>query len=137
MNLIAAIEPIINDQNALFWEGAANDRLVLPWCCSSEQFFWPPGPVSPFDLKASVVWKEAPRKGTLVAAVIYRRSYLKEFETIMPYAIGVLALDCGPRIQVHLRELELAQQTRPRSALYFDSLLPGGRPIPMARREPV
>jgi uncharacterized OB-fold protein len=136
MNLTPSIEPIINDQNAPFWEGALNGKLIMPWCQATEQFFWPPSPVSPFSMNAALAWKEAAPQGTLVAAVIYRRSYLKELEVIMPYAVGILALDCGPRLQVHLRDLELAVQTQPRVELYFDSLLPDGRPVPMARALP-
>jgi len=133
MNQTPAIEPIINGLNAPFWEAAERGELLLQWCEDTRRFFWPPGPVSPYSIKSPVTWKPAPATGTLRATVIYRRSYLKELEPIMPYAVGVVELDAGPRIQVHVRDLDLAGQTGQRVVIRFESLLPGGRPVPMAQ----
>lgn len=133
MQLIPALEPIINELNVTFWEGASRGELWLPLCEDTQRCFWPPAPVSPFSIAAPITWKEVAREGTLIAAVVYRRSYLQELSTLMPYAVGVVALDVGPRIQVHLRDIAIADHTPRQVEIFFDSLLPDGRPVPMAR----
>lgn len=137
MNIVPAIEPVINSLNAPFWEAAERNEFVLPWCTSTEQFFWPPGPVSPFDLDARIAWRPAERTGRLVTAVVFRRSYLKALEPIMPYAVGLVELDAGPRLQVHVRDTALAAPDRAgaRVRIEFEGLLPDSRPVPVAFEE--
>ncbi|MFI5382351.1 MAG: Zn-ribbon domain-containing OB-fold protein, partial [Tepidisphaerales bacterium] len=109
-----------------------------PWCMKTQQFFWPPGPVSPFDLATAITWRNARRSGTLVGAITYRRSFLPQLEKLMPYAIGFVALDDGPRLQVHLRNIALASpdRTDERVEIFFEPLLEGYQPVPMAQVRP-
>ena len=108
--------------------------LVLPWCDATGRFFWPPGPVSPYSLDTPVAWKAASHGGTLLAAVVFRRSYLKVLDPIMPYAVGIVELDAGPRLQVHVRDVGLAAPGRhgQRVEIRFGGLLPDSRPVPVA-----
>jgi len=135
MQLIESIEPLVNQLNAPFWEAAGRGELMLPWCAATQRFFWPPAPVSPFSTDTPMAWRRAEPRGSLLVAVTYRRSYLKALDPIMPYAIGIVELDAGPRLQVHLRDVGLAApgcQGR-RVEVYFEGLLPDSRPVPMAR----
>lgn len=129
------ITPIINKLNRPFWEAAERRELVLPWCTTSEQHFWPPGPLSPFHLHTPISWRAAKPAGALVGGIIYRRSFLPELEPLMPYGIGFVALDDGPRLQVHLRDITLAMpdKTGKRVEIFFEPMLPGYPAIPMAR----
>lgn len=135
MQLIESIEPLINRLNAPFWEAASSGELLLPWCAATQAFFWPPAPVSPFSLETPTAWRKAEQGGTLLVAVAFRRSYLKVLDPIMPYAIGIVELDAGPRLQVHVRDVGLAAPERhgQRVQVFFEGLLPGSRPVPMAR----
>ena len=135
MKHIESIEPIINNLNAPFWDAATRGELVLPWCAATRKFYWPPAPVSPFSLDTPISWRPAETGGTLQAAVTYRRSYLKVLDPIMPYSVGIVELDAGPRLQVHLRDgnLALPAQHGQRVQIYFEGLLPDSRPVPMAR----
>lgn len=90
----------VNALNAPFWKGVRANQLLLPWCPQTEQFFWPPCPFSPFDPSGPTEWREAGRQGTLVARVIFRRSFQRAFEALMPYGAALVALDCGPRLFV-------------------------------------
>lgn len=128
------LSPIINNLNRPFWEGVDRGELVMPWCARTGQYFWPPGPVSPFSINTPIAWRPARPSGTLVGGIVYRRSFLPDLETLIPYAIGFVALDDGPRLQVHLQDPELggAGNTGLRVEIYFRPLLPGWRPIPVA-----
>ncbi len=125
--------PVVSDLNRPFWDAAATGRLQLPWCPATEQHFWPPSPFSPFAAVRSE-WREAPRVGTIAAVAIYRRVFQKAFEPLMPYAVGLLALDAGPRLQVHIARVENAVAGR-RATLNFASLLAGGPKVPVADPE--
>jgi uncharacterized protein len=132
---IEQIHPIINDLNRPFWEAAGTGTLLLPYCVRTRRFFWPPGPFSPFAFPSEMCWKAAERTGVLNAIAIYRRSFQKAFEPVMPYGVGLISLTAGPRIQVHIpnpdgREAPCAGDD---VELYFAPAIAGGPKIPMAR----
>jgi uncharacterized OB-fold protein len=129
------LEPVINTLNAPFWEAARNGELVLPWCAATRRFFWPPSPRSPYSFDTRIEWRSARSRGVLVAAVAYRRSFMKSLDPVMPYAVGQVELDDGPRLLVHLRDVALAapECAGTRVHVYFDSIVGGSPKVPMAR----
>lgn len=129
------LAPVINDLNRPFWEGAERRELLLPFCRSTGRHFWPPSPRSPFDIDQLVEWRPASPAGVLLVAVVYRRSFMKSLEPVMPYAIGQVELDCGPRLLVHLRDITLTapECAGTRVEIHFDSILATGPKMPMAR----
>ncbi len=126
------IAPIVNALNAPFWTAAAEGRLLLPNCVSSGRAFWPPSPLSPFVDRAGVEWRPVSGKGTLIALAVYRRSFQKAFAPLTPYAVGLVELDSGPRLQAHLADPDAADAARPgeRVALRFRKLFETGPPVP-------
>jgi uncharacterized OB-fold protein len=94
--------PVLNALNAPFWTAAQAGRLVLPCCVQTGRLFWPPSPFSPFQTGGVVEWRPAAPEGKLLARAIYRRTFLKKFEPLMPYAIGLVELDAGPRLQAFI-----------------------------------
>jgi hypothetical protein len=129
------LTPVINQLNAPFWKAAERGELLLPWCAATGRHFWPAAPRSPYHLDTPVEWRPAPVEGVLVVAVIYRRSFMKSLEPVMPYAIGQVELDAGPRLLVHLRDIALASPERAgsRVRVFFDSILGSSPKVPMAR----
>jgi uncharacterized protein len=130
------ISPIINTLNAPFWQAAAEDRLVLPYCTATDHAFWPPSPVSPFVTAGSVEWRAAEPTGRVIATAIYRRGFHKAFTELMPYAIGLVELDCGPRLQAHIAHPDAADAPRSgdRVRIRFARIVEGGDPVPTAER---
>ena len=92
----------INTLNAPFWDGARQGKLVLPYCNLTQKSFWPPSPISPYAEKSEVSWKEVEPSGVLLARVVFRRAFVPEFAHRVPYGIGLIELDAGPRLQVHI-----------------------------------
>lgn len=125
--------PTINDLNRPFWEAAARDRLALPHCRGSAQAFWPPSPISPFT-GGDVEWREVEPYGTVLGLVVYRRSFQKAFAELMPFGIALVALDAGPRLQVHVRDPDgdAAPGTGERVAIRFRPVLTDGLALPIA-----
>ena len=128
--------PIVNALNDPFWRGAAEGRLVLPFCVQTGRAFWPPSPVSPFATGGAVEWREAASIGTMRAMVIYRRSFQEAFKSLMPYGIGLVELDAGPRLQVHVPtpDAAAAPHSGDRVGISFVRLIDHGERVPVAHR---
>lgn len=131
MTVAETADAVRNDLWAPFHEGAEAGRLTLPYCVQTERPFWPPSPVSPFVTAGAVDWRPHPPEGTLIARVTYRRGFQKAFEARLPYAVGLVELTSGLRLQVHLGEPDAPQspQAGARIRLGFARLVDGGAPV--------
>jgi uncharacterized protein len=131
------LNPAINTLNAPFWEAARAGRLVLPFCTTTGRAFWPPSPSSPYATGGAVEWRDAEPRGRLCTGVVYRRSFHKAFEALMPYAIGLVELDAGPRLQAHIPNPDSASapRTGERVALRFTRPFADGEPFLTAQKE--
>ena len=122
------IAPIINELNAPFWASAEEGRLLLPQCLTTGRSFWPPSPISPFVSGGATGWSPARGEGVLRALAIYRRVFQKVFEPLLPYGVGLIELDGGPRLQAFVPAPDDADAPKPgdRVNLSFAKLLPDG-----------
>lgn len=125
----------VNNLNRPYLEAAARNQLLLPFCTASGRAFWPPSPVSPFVTGGAVEWRAVKPQGTLRARVIYRRGFLKDFDPLMPYGIGLVELADGPRLQAHIASPDTEDAPRAGDAvrLAFEKLLDGA-PILTAQK---
>jgi uncharacterized OB-fold protein len=83
---------------APFLDGLRERRLVLRRCEDCTRFRHPPGPVCPHCGSASHAPAEVSGYGTIHSWIRYHRSYLPEFDPLMPYVIALVALEEGVRI---------------------------------------
>jgi uncharacterized OB-fold protein len=124
--------PLRNALNAPFWAAAERGVLALPHCLASGRAFWPPSPLSPHVTAGAVAWRETEPVGVLRSLVVYRRVFLKAFEAVTPFGVGLLELDAGPRLLVHVPHPD--DPTSPavgeRAILYFAPITDGGPPVP-------
>lgn len=130
--------PIANDLWQPWFEGAADDRLVLPHCQTTQRAFWPPSLVSPFVTGGEVQWHEVRPMGLLTAQVTYRRGFLNAFKSLLPYGCGLVQLECGVRLQAHIAQPDDANApaTGSRVVLRFRSLIAGDPPVPCIEKAP-
>ena len=133
-----ALAPIVNSLNAPFWEGARSGALMLPFCVATGRAFWPPSPWSPFHANGAVAWRRVEPVGTLVSRVVYRRSFHPALAPLMPYAIALVTLDAGARLQAHLARPDDPESPRAgeRVALRFLPLIEGGPAVPTVEKLP-
>jgi uncharacterized OB-fold protein len=125
----------VNTLNRPHHDAAARNELLLPFCVATGRAFWPPSPVSPFVTGGAVEWRAVKPQGTLRARVIYRRGFLKDFDPLMPYGIGLVELTDGPRLQAHITSPDADDAPRAGDTvrLSFEKLLDGA-PILTARK---
>jgi uncharacterized OB-fold protein len=126
--------PLINRLNAPFWAGAEDGRLMLPYCTATSRAFWPPSPISPFAEGGAVEWREVEPVGEVKATAAYRRVFHQAFAPLMPFAIALVELDAGPRLQAHVPRADDAGAPKAgdRVTLVFRRILPDGPPVPIA-----
>lgn len=138
MSMSEAPRPLVNDLNAPFWMGARAGKLLLPHCTATNRPFWPPSPVSAWDADGKVVWREAKPRGVVRAMGVYRRVFLKAFEPLTPFAIALVELEKGVRLQAHVASADRADAPRVGDvvALGFRVLVEGGEPALCAEKAP-
>jgi uncharacterized OB-fold protein len=85
-------------QNAPFFDALGEGRLVLQRCDGCSRLRQPVGPVCPYCGGEAFDWQALSGNGTVHSWVRYQRSYLPEFEPLMPYVVLSVALEEGPRI---------------------------------------
>ena len=94
----AALLPVRTLQNAPFFDALSHGVLRVQACdlCACPR--WPIGPVCRRCGARRFTWRALSGAGTVHSWVRYRRSYLPEFEPLMPYDVLCVSLDGGPRI---------------------------------------
>jgi uncharacterized OB-fold protein len=131
-----ALDPIVNDLSRPFLEALWDGELPLPFCLTTERHFWPPCPTSPFVTAGATEWRSAGASGVLTGLVIYRRSFHPAFADAVPYGVGLVELNAGPRLRVHLADvtsddrLSAGDRVRVSRAIIVD----GQRPALIATR---
>ncbi|MFD5079746.1 bifunctional MaoC family dehydratase N-terminal/OB-fold nucleic acid binding domain-containing protein [Streptomyces sp. NPDC058371] len=88
--------PVINRDNAAFWEGVGRHRLLIQRCegCGTLRFPWLPG----CNACGSLEWDsvEASGEGTVYSYVVMHHPPFPAFDP--PYAVGLIELAEGVRI---------------------------------------
>lgn len=90
--------PPLTEQSAPFFDGLRESRLLLQRCESCNRVRGHVGVVCPFCGGETSSWETAGGAGTVHSWIRYRRSYLPEFESLVPYVVLCVTLDEGPRI---------------------------------------
>ena len=133
---MTAASPVRNTLNEPFWQAAAEDRWMMPFCERTGRAFWPPSPVSPFVTGGKVTWRTIEPVGMLRAVAVYRRVFDRDFASLMPYAVALIDLDAGPRLQAHLPHPDApgAPRRGDRVRLRFKRILEDGQPVPVVEK---
>lgn len=90
--------PAITPDNEKFWDALARGELIVQQCGGCARPRWPIAPVCPYCGKTEWSWRNCSGAGAVFSWVRYRRSYLPEFEDVMPYAVATVQLDEGVRM---------------------------------------
>jgi len=72
--------------------------LVLQHCGNCGRRRYPIAPVCPYCGGSSFDWAPCAGTGVVVSWVRYPRSYLREFESLVPYVVLCVELSEGPRM---------------------------------------
>ena len=89
--------PEANPVHQPFWEGATNGKLLFQRCRSCSHAFLPGRQECPQCLQPDLEWEEASGRATLYSWVVYYRAYGPAYQSRIPYIVGIVALEEGPR----------------------------------------
>ena len=83
---------------AIYFEGLSRGELLIQRCgnCHAAQF--PPRGHCTKCGSRTMEWEVSDGVGTLYAKTVNRRAPEKEFEKLVPYAVGLVDLDLGVRV---------------------------------------
>lgn len=90
--------PQTNPVHQPFWDGAAEGKLLFQRCRSCGHAFLPGREECPQCLKPDLDWEEASGRATLYSWVVYHRAYGPAYQSRVPYTVGIVALEEGPRL---------------------------------------
>jgi uncharacterized OB-fold protein len=90
--------PRLTPDNAPFWNGCRDHRIMLPWCDDCDRAHWPPGPVCPFCFEDALVWRQASGLGVISSWVVVHKGWLPAFEADLPYNAVQVELEEGVRL---------------------------------------
>lgn len=111
-----------------FFEQLANGRLALQHCDACGRARYPVAPVCPYCGSSDLSWRALSGRGTVHSWVRYHKSYLPEFEPLMPYVVLSVQLEEGPRIFGRLAE----ERGEPRAGMPVQAIVerwPGDRHV--------
>lgn len=92
------IVPARTSANAQFWDALKHGDLTVQFCNSCRAPRFPIGPICPHCGSGDHVWRVLSGEGTVFSWVRYHRSYIPEFEDLLPYSVVLVELAEGVRI---------------------------------------
>ena len=109
---------------APFWQAASKGTLLVQQCASCGYLRWPPGPVCPQCLTPGGDWTPVTPAGTLYSYAEYHRALAPAFADDLPYAVGLIELDAGPRMYGTMVGLPRTADVGRRVRAVFDPVTP-------------
>lgn len=90
--------PVPSLESKPYWDGLRQHRLVMPRCSACASFWFPPSTYCPSCSSREFTWTPVSGRGRVFSYVIYHRVYHPGFADEVPYAVGLIELDEGPRM---------------------------------------
>ena len=85
-------------ENAEFWAGTEEGRILMQECTNCGYLRWPPGPLCTECQSPDHVWSPVSPYGVLETYATYHRALSPAFKDDVPYTVGMIELDDGPRM---------------------------------------
>jgi uncharacterized protein len=83
---------------APFWQGTLAAEVRVQRCADCGYLRWPPAPLCPQCLSPAGGWVPLQGHGSLLTYCVYHRALDPAFADEIPYAVGYVQLDEGPRM---------------------------------------
>ena len=103
--------PTIEPETRPFWDGAAEERLVIQRCGACGRWQYYPRPFCKACWSEDVTWAEACGRATLYTYSIVRRNDLPPFDHRVPYVAAIVDLEEGPRMVSEVVDCPLEEVT--------------------------
>ena len=104
---MAGLLPEVTAENAAFWTGGADGRLMIAACAECDRRIHPPQLVCPNCLSDRIEPRAASGCGTIASYTINHQAWMPGLD--VPYALAIVALDDQPgvRITAQVRDVAL------------------------------
>ncbi len=101
------IRPLVDPDSADWWEGLRVGQIRLPRCQSCSRTWFPPSSGCPFC--GGTRWETVlcSGRGRLYSWVIVHRSLDPEYAQDVPYVIGTVRLEEGPKVFARIVDTRL------------------------------
>jgi len=90
--------PVPDVETQPFWDAAAEGRLAYQHCTACGHDYHYPRSHCPSCWSTAVEWRDATGRGTIYTYTVVRQNPMPPFRDRVPYAIGIVELDEGPRM---------------------------------------
>jgi uncharacterized OB-fold protein len=95
---LSPLLPPVTEQSSPFFDGLGEGRLQVQRCEECGRARGHIGPICPYCGSQSFGWQTASGRGVVHSWIRYHRSYLPQFEPLLPYVVLCVTLAEGPRI---------------------------------------
>ncbi len=85
-----------------YWEAANRGEYVIPYCEACEQYFFYPRRYCPSCTSERVTFRNASGRGSVYSFSVVHRAPIPAFEGRVPYTVGLVELDEGPRVYARI-----------------------------------
>ncbi|MPZ86936.1 MAG: nucleic acid-binding protein [Nitriliruptorales bacterium] len=89
-----------------FWDACARHELVIQRCNSCGRFWFPPSNRCQHCWSENFAWTPASGSGELYTFTVFRRAYAPELAEQLPYVVGIVELEEGPRLITNVVDCE-------------------------------
>ncbi len=90
--------PLLDGDTKEFWQACKRHELVMQKCQACGQLRFPPESICPHCLSDRCQWQRLSGKGKVYTFSIIRQAPRPEWKHAVPYVVGVIELDEGPRM---------------------------------------
>lgn len=90
--------PRVTPESAAYWAGGLEGNLLIGRCDDCDRLHHPPHAVCPGCWSSNVTAVPAKGTGTVEAVSVVHRNGVPALKARLPYAIGYVSLDEGPRV---------------------------------------
>jgi len=94
--------PIITDDNRHYWEFCKKHELRMQKCHNCGYIRFPPSILCPRCHSMDTEWVKLSGRGKIYSFVVYRMSYHPSYADDIPYAVAVIQLAEGPRMESNI-----------------------------------
>ncbi len=90
--------PVPSVESKPYWEGLKNNQLLMQRCDDCGKAWFPPAVYCPHCGSGASTWMPMSGRGKVYSYVVYHRVYNPAFAEDIPYTVGVIELEEGPRM---------------------------------------
>ena len=81
-----------------FWDGCARHELTVQQCDACGRFWFPPSNRCQHCWSPEFTWQRVSGRARVYSFTVFHRAYAAELADQLPYVVGVVELEEGPRL---------------------------------------